>query len=147
MTEIKTSTVWAGYFATYIGGLAALVYLARTAPASWATVSLPFAFGIILVAIGAAADHVGADVPQSPPSGPLSLLGGPAGGIQRDPQRPVTIVAWTVVCLMPWAPFLFPASVQNPRIDLILTVWFLASGAFSGLVLPRLVKPRSSLTT
>jgi hypothetical protein len=53
MTEIKTSTVWAGYFATYIGGLAALVYLARTAPASWATVSLPFAFGIILVAIGA----------------------------------------------------------------------------------------------
>jgi hypothetical protein len=138
MTTIKGSTLWIAYAVVYAVGFVVLMYLTRTSPRGWAALSLPFAFPVILVAIGALASRTDADAESGRKSGSTSLVGGGVAGIRREPMRWTTGVAWTM--MNPFFVWVYPADTGISSIRLVFVGWWLACAAFTGLLLPRLMK-------
>lgn len=128
---------WMAYLAVYSLGFAGLMYLTRLTPLGWAALALPFAFPVILLAIGARA--AGADAGARQTSAALSPLGRLQIGIRRSLPRPTTLLAWTMIA--PLFAWMFPADTGVPWIRLIFAGWWLACAAFAGLILPRLRTP------
>jgi hypothetical protein len=125
------------YFFVWAVGFLALQYLTRAPPYGWPTLILPFALPVILVAIGALAAKVEGREPPRPQTPSLSLLGRSVGGIVRDPPRPSSLVAWSIVTT--FSSWIFPADVRIPGIHQFILVWWGACAVFSWLVLPALI--------
>jgi hypothetical protein len=138
MPAVKSSTLWFAYFGVYAIGFAGLMYLTRSVPPGWATMSLPFAFPVILVAIAGLAAHAEADEPPRQEPAAVSLLGRAVGRIQREPWRSTTWVA-IIMANPPLFVWMFPPDRGFASIRLIFTGWWLASAAFTGFVLPRIL--------
>ena len=134
---LKSKTVWSVYFFVWAVGFLGLQYLTRTPPYGWPTLLLPFAFPVILVAIGALAVQAEAYAPPRHEAASLSLLGRSIGPIVRDPPRPSSMVAWSIVTT--FSTWIFPADLRIPGIHQFVLVWWAACAAFSWLVLPALI--------
>ena len=140
----KSKTVWRVYFGVWAVGFLVLQYLTRTPPYGWPTLLLPFVFPVILVAIGALAAQAEDHAPPRPEAPSLSLLGRSVGEIVREPPRPSSLVAWSIVTT--FSTWIFPADIRIPGIHQFVLVWWAACAAFSWLVLPGLLaSSRSSI--
>jgi hypothetical protein len=122
-------------------GFLGLQYLTRTPPYGWPTLLLPFVLPVTLVAIGALAAQVEQHTPPQQEAPSLSLLGRSVGGIVRDPPRPTSLVAWSIVTT--FSTWIFPADIRIPGIHQFVLVWWAACAAFSWLVLPALLRSNS----
>jgi hypothetical protein len=134
---LKSKTVWKLYFFVWSVGFLGLQYLTRTPPYGWPTLVLPFALPVILVAIGAVGAQIEEHAPPRPDAPSLSLLGRSVGPIVRDPPRPSSLVAWSIVTTC--STWIFPADVRIPGIHQFVLVWWGACAGFSWLVLPALI--------
>lgn len=129
--------VWIAYAAVYAGGFVGVMSLTRTSSYGWAALSLPFAFPVALVGAGLLAAQHGAKVESRREPGERSPLGGHAAVIRREPMRWTTAVAWTM--MTPFFAWIFPRDTP-PFLRLIFVGWWLACTAFTGFLLPRLMK-------
>ncbi len=136
---VSGSSLWVGYAVVYAVGFGGLMYITRTFPLSWVTVLLPFVFPVTLVTIGAVASRISRKTEANLlKSGTASLMCGGLAGIRRQPMRWTTGVAWTM--MNPFFTWIFPANTGIPLLRLIFVAWWLACAAFTGILLPRLIK-------
>jgi len=135
----KLSTWWAIYKVVYVSGLLISAYMMRRLPLAFITLLTCFIFPIVLVAIAARADEAAFSVSIEPLADDRVVSLFPERqvvGIQREPRRPSTIVARTM--LFPFALFVVPADPSLEQIKLILLLWWLGWAAIAAFVLPRL---------
>jgi hypothetical protein len=138
---LKSNRIWKLYFVVWAVGFLGLQYLTRTPPYGWPTLLLPFALPVVLVAIGALAAQVEEHAPPSPAAPSFSLLSRGVGPIVRDPPRPSSLVAWSIVTT--FSTWIFPADVRIPGLHQFVLVWWGACAVFSWLVLPALIASSS----
>lgn len=132
--------LWAfggAYLVFFFAGLLGLMWLTRAA-AGWATVSLASAFPVVLVAVAALLSrHEARTVARPEPR--TSILDRPIiGHIRLAPPRWTTTAALSMVSCTAYYVWVFPAEAGSIR--LMFVAWCWAIAAFTGLVLPRLLR-------
>ena len=139
MSKVKSSRWVHAYFAVYVGGIAGLSYLTRTLLVESPAIYLPLAFPVILVAIAAFAARAEARLGSAGPQQSISLAGGTFLTTYRERQRATTVFAWTLI--NPILYWVYPRDAEGSRPDVVFFIGCVALGAFTGLVLPRLLRP------
>jgi hypothetical protein len=135
---VKSSTLWVAYFVVYVAGLAGLMYLLRRPHIGWFAYWLPFAFPVMLCAIGGLAVHYQSAEPQQEMEDE-SIVGRPIVRIRPEPPRPTFPITMTML-LTPWFTQIFPDYTGIPRIRLVFVLWWVACALFVVFVLPRLTR-------
>jgi hypothetical protein len=133
---IRSSTLWSAYFVVYAVGVAGLMYLLRRPHIEWFAYWLPFAFPVVLCAIGGLAVHYQSGEPHVEIE-EVSIVGNPIVRIRPEPPRPTFPITYTML-LTPYFMWIFPVYTGIPRIRLVFVLWWVACALFAVFVLPRL---------
>ncbi len=142
---IKSSTLWSTYFFVYVVGIAGLMYLLRRPHIEWFAYWLPFAFPVVLCAIGGLAVHYQSAEPQVKIQ-EVSILGNPIVRIRLEPPGPTYPITSTML-LTPYCIWIFPVYTGIPRIRLVFVLWWVACALFVVFIVPRLARASHSAAT
>jgi hypothetical protein len=135
----RAGSQWSiAYFVVYFGGIAGLAYMTRAFTVEPPALFLPFALPVILVAIAALVARAEAGSESDGPQESTSMVGRTFLTIRREPRRATTVLAFTLIT--PFSAWVYPRDAGGSRVRVMFQFWWLVLAAFTGLVLPRLLR-------